>query len=340
MNMFFKSLRNAFVICFILSIAMILANWFMQGTFKWEDVKIPTLYNFYYGLPLSFVNGFFFDKITEYLPWDKEPFKRAWMGFLGSVILTMFTLFILNFILWVCIWGASFDALFSERNRIFYLVALMITILISSIIHAMTFFKEASESKALSAQLKEEKVVMELNALKANVDPHFLFNSFNVLYGLIDEDPKKAQFLLNELSGIYRYILENRTEQTTPLKEELAFAKKYLSLQQVRFENCIELEVDISDIALEKRLPGLSLQLLLENAVKHNAFNEQEQLVIKLYNEGDFLICANNKKPRKNIIEGSGMGLQNIIDRYGLLGDKTPTIHDSKDVFKVALPLL
>ncbi|MBT8229114.1 MAG: histidine kinase, partial [Bacteroidia bacterium] len=189
-------------------------------------------------------------------------------------------------------------------------------------------------------QLRQEKLISELNALKAHVDPHFLFNSFNVLSGLIEEDKEKAQDFLTGLSKIYRYILESRNEDTSTVRDELSFAKSYLDLHLARFENSIEMLVDISDETLNRSLPSLTLQLLLENAIKHNAFDEEEPLRIKIYNQDKFLVIENNRKKRMNLAMGNGMGLKNIRDRYSLLSKEIVTVKDTSDKFSVQIPLL
>lgn len=181
---------------------------------------------------------------------------------------------------------------------------------------------------------------MELNALRAHVDPHFLFNSFNVLSGLIDEDPEKAQSFLAGLSKIYRYILEQRNADTATLQEELAFAEKYLALQQMRFEGGIELSLEIEEALQVKKMPALTLQLLLENAIKHNRFDEQTPLRIELKTTAGQLVVRNNKAARTNLQEGNKMGLQNIKDRYALLGVDSVEIKDTPTGFLVKLPLL
>ncbi len=340
-NFIFKNeLTNAFKVIGMMTLAIFCILFLMNGKLTWDNIKLYTRYNFYYGMPLSLINGYFYDRLEKIYTWEDQAKKRIWLGILGSIILTMLTLVILNYLLWVVYWGNDVSVVFSERNRLFYVIALIITIIISSILYAINFYKALQESHLITERLRKEKLQMELNALKSHIDPHFLFNSFNVLYGLIDEDPKKAQSLLNKLSDIYRYILENRNENTNTLKDELEFANKYLEFQQTRFENSIIVDTDVDQKLMQFNIPSLSLQLLLENAIKHNAFSEALPLKIEIFDHDQKLVVKNNKRARKNLVRGSGLGLNNIRDRYALLIDTPITLEDKQHEFVVELPLI
>ena len=193
MKLFLDHIKSALRIILILCLVSIVIEFFIAGSISYDRSKMHFFYNFYYGLPLSIINGIYYDRLEQLLPWDKQPKSRAWIGFLGSIILTMITLIILNYILWVLIRGNNIDVLFAKGNRSMYLIALLITIIISLTLHALGFFKEINIEKRKSEKLRQEILRSELNALKAHVDPHFLFNSFNALSGLIDEDTDKAQ---------------------------------------------------------------------------------------------------------------------------------------------------
>jgi two-component system LytT family sensor kinase len=201
-------------------------------------------------------------------------------------------------------------------------------------------FPGSTKRKSYECQVAPGKLATELSALRAHVDPHFLFNSFNVLSGLIDEDKEKAQDFLAGLSRIYRYILEQRNEDTSTVRDELKFAEQYLNLQKMRFEDSINLDTQISPALLHKKIPSLTLQLLLENALKHNSFDEDEPLDISITEQEGSLLVRNNKKERKNISLGNGLGLQNIRDRYALLTTEALVIQDTEHFFTVKLPLI
>ena len=340
MNNIYKDIKSAAIIVMAICLVTIFIQIVLQGVLNLDIIKEQFFYNIYYGFPLSFFMSWFFDFLDKRISWDENPKLRAVLGIVGTVIMTMLILVILNFILWTVIEGKPIGVLWLKENRLFYIIGMVITVVVTSVIHAIGFFNEVQRVKKQSYELRQQKLSSELNALRAHVDPHFLFNSFNVLSGLIDEDKDRAQTFLSGLSSIYRYILEQRNEQTCTLEEELGFAKRYLELQHMRFENGIRLETDISTTYLERKVPSLTLQLLLENAIKHNAFDAKNPLVVKLSIEEDSLIIRNNYRPKKELIKSSGLGLQNITDRYDILSDRKIEVSSNDKEFIVKIPLL
>lgn len=327
-------------ILLIICLVTIVIQYVLLDELTWSIVGVQAKYNLYYGLPLTLVNGWFFDYLNRKIPWDERPKQRAFAGVVGSIAVTMLTLFILNFILMVFFDAGAGRSLWDRDNRRFYIIALIITGIVSMTMHAITFFQEGQNEKRISAKLRQEKLAMELSALRAHIDPHFLFNSFNVLSGLIDEDREKAQNFLSELSKIYRYILEQRHEDTSTVADELKFAERYLSLQRMRFEDSINFQSTISAGSMNKRIPSLSLQLLLENAIKHNGFDAEAPLDISILERNDNLLVRNTKRARSNLVIGNGMGLQNIRDRYALLTKKEIAVEEEETAFTVKLPLI
>lgn len=340
MKNFYRNLRVMAIIVTIIFALTIALNVFFGVNLSWRLVREQLFYNIYYGVPLTLANGYFFDFIGHRIPWYEKPRQRVFWGIIGSIVVTLGTVFLANFILWVLIYDNDMSILYSTENRSFYFSALIITLIITTALHAMGFFKEVQKERKLNAQLKQEKLEMELNALRAHVDPHFLFNSFNVLSGLIDEDPEKAQAFLAGLSKIYRYILEQRHEETSELQEEMNFAQRYLELQRMRFEDSIIFETEINEVAQQKKIPALTLQLLLENAIKHNGFSKENPLHILIKADGQTLEVQNNKRERTHIAASNKLGLQNIKDRYALLSELPVEILDQTHSFSVKLPLL
>ena len=336
----YRQLKPTLVIVSIIFVVTLALQFFMWQNIGWDNIWSSFLYNIYYGVPLCLVNGFFFDYLSKLVPWDIYPKRRAILGGVGSIALTMITLLTLNILLWVYIKGNDYTVLWNRNNRSFYIIGLVITIIVSTTIHAIGFFQEIQKEKRISQKLRQEKLASELSALRSQVDPHFLFNSFNVLSGLIDEDKEKAQKFLAGLSKIYRYVLEQRNDDVSTVSDELSFANKYLDLQQMRFENSIVVSSHISDDVLKKKIPSLSLQLLLENAIKHNGFSDERPLNINIKDENDMLIVTNSIQKRRNISDSAGMGLQNINDRYSLLSNKQITVDEDGILFTVKLPLI
>lgn len=340
MSNVYKEIKTILIIVLAICAVTTIIEVARLGTLNWDMLKTQIFYNAYYGVPLSLLGGYLFDNLDRIVSWDENPRLRVIIGIVGTIVVTMTALAILNLILWVWIKGNPLNVIYARENSMFYSIALLITVFVTVVMHAIGFYKEVQKQKEISHQLEKEKLSSELNALRTHVDPHFLFNSFNVLSGLIDEEPVKAQDFLSGLSKIYRYVLEKRNEDTCKLEDEIAFANRYLDLQKTRFEEGIKLKSEIPNDQLEKEIPSLTLQLLLENAIKHNAFDKENPLIIEMGVEGENLIVKNNVKARNKAAVSNGVGLQNIKDRYKLLSGEEVEIENGQDKFIVKLPLL
>lgn len=340
MNNIYKDFKAALGVVLAICIITIFIQLVLHGALNWTIIKEQLFYNAYYGFPLTFFGSWFFDYLNRKISWDDRPAMRAILGIFGTIVSTMLVLIALNFFLWTVIQGKSINTIWNEEHRLFYIIGIIITIVVTSLMHAIGFFKEVQAQKEISYNLKQQKLSSELNALRAHVNPHFLFNSFNVLSGLIEEDKDSAQTFLSGLSKIYRYILEQRNEDTCTVEEEVAFAEKYLDLHRMRFENGIRLSLEVGETQFQQKIPSLSLQLLLENAIKHNAFDASNPLHIELTSSNDFLIVKNNTAFRKDLVVSSGVGLQNIRDRYKILSEKEIDVISNENEFIVKLPYL
>ncbi len=274
------------------------------------------------------------------MSWSDGAQKRAILGTLITILVNLIVIYMVITLVTVLVYKGPADYVMTPNGKNMVLVTFVILTIVTLVFYSIGFFKEMQKEKLLSANLKEEKLKAELNALKSQVDPHFLFNSFNVLSGLIDEDPKQAQKFLSGLSKIYRYILENRNQELVTLEAELNFAKEYLKLQEIRFEDSVTVNFVVDDYNLSKQLPALSLQLVLENAIKHNGFDSQNPLSISITESDDIVTVKNNKRKRTHLKEGNGMGLTNISERYTLRQVIGFSIEDEKDFFAVHLPLI
>ncbi len=194
-------------------------------------------------------------------------------------------------------------------------------------------------------KIKEQKVIAgtasaKFDALKNQLDPHFLFNSLNVLTSLIEENPENAQKFTTSLSKVYRYVLEQKNKELVSVDEELEFAKTYMSLLKMRFEDSIIFDIPEKAKNPESKVVPLSLQLLLENAVKHNIVTSNNPLHIKIYEDGDSLVVENNLQTKQIVKKSSGVGLNNIMQRYDLLTSKKIHINKEANRFAVAIPML
>ena len=191
--------------------------------------------------------------------------------------------------------------------------------------------------------MKKEKMEYQYETLKSQINPHFLFNSFNTLITIIEDNQNKAVDYVETLSDYFRSILNYRDKDVIKLAEELDIVKAYFYLQQKRFGEYLSLTIDVPLTYQEDyAVPPLSIQLLVENAIKHNAVSHETPLKIEitLDDKNQFLFITNNLNPKKNHDPSTGIGLNNIFSRYKILTDQDVTVIRSDIQFKVELPLI
>ncbi len=207
-----------------------------------------------------------------------------------------------------------------------------------------TYFTTVDKKSSITEQkIITGNVSAQFESLKNQLDPHFLFNSLNVLNSLIEENPENAQEFTHGLSKTYRYILDQKNKEVVSLQEELDFAKTYIELLQVRFEESLTYEIDTTDVqnVEDLKVVPLSLQLLLENVIKHNKASSIKPLHIKIKVEPQgYLLIQNNLNRRQINEERNGIGLENIANRYALLTSKPIKIEETETEFNVKIPLL
>jgi ligand-binding sensor domain-containing protein len=191
-------------------------------------------------------------------------------------------------------------------------------------------------------QLQQEKIQFQFEVLRNQINPHFLFNSFNTLISAIEDNPKMAVGYVEQLSAFFRNIVNYRDKDVITLGEEISLLKTYFYLQQKRYGDSLQLNINISEDAKKQLfIPPLTLQLLLENAIKHNAVSKETVLVIDLLMQNEKqLILRNNLNPKLSPQPGTGMGLQNIINRYNILSKDAVVVNNDKKYFTVSLPVL
>jgi hypothetical protein len=221
-----------------------------------------------------------------------------------------------------------------------FISTFLLSSLVIAIYEASSFAFQLQKTVTEKANLERHYVESQLEGLRNQVNPHFLFNSLNTLIYLIPEDADKAVRFVQQLSKVYRYVLESRDAKTILLGEELKFLHSYIFLQKERFGENLQVELsDLTDRNNQAIVP-LSLQLLFENAIKHNVISTEKPLKIEVFAENGALIVRNNLQKKNQIMESTGVGLQNIKDRYQLLSQKPVDVIVSTQFFTVAIPLL
>ncbi len=224
--------------------------------------------------------------------------------------------------------------------------SLVPTLLVYLVYEAVYFFEAWKLNVRKTESLARAGVQSQLDVLKNQLDPHFLFNSMNTLAALIDEENLDAQQYLERLSDVYRYVLVSRSRNTVPLEEEIAFLDAYVYLNKIRFRDNLQVETILSPETYRQYVTPLSLQMLIENAIKHNVVSKDKPLKIKIQQEGDQYLVVENNIQEKTIFRGADrdkstrVGLQNIINRYSLLTDRQVEVIRSGELFTVKIPLL
>ena len=338
-----KNFRKSIVLSFIIGCAVFVIGNAMSGDLNFESVnKFLINFSMYqlYSFVLGFSNMYFFDYM-ERLQWKKKDrVKRIVIGIIGSTVLTLIGLFFLRGFSSIAIYGSSFQYFIVNEKIQYYQFGLWITLTIVIIFHFVYFYNRYQQNKITEQKVIAGTASAKFDALKNQLDPHFLFNSLNVLTSLIEENPENAQKFTTSLSKVYRYVLEQKSKELVSVDEELEFAKTYMSLLKMRFEDSIVFDIPEKAKNPESKVVPLSLQLLLENAVKHNTVTSSKPLHIKIYEDGDSLVVENNLQTKQIVKKSSGVGLNNIMQRYDLLTDKKIHINKEANRFAVAIPML
>lgn len=309
-----------------------------------ENFMLTVAVCFMYSFILGAGNGLINDYLNKKFPWSEATTKRAIISIISILVANTIMVYFCNYINFVIFQKAATpEEYFSGKYGFVNWFTINIALLISAFLHAKGFMEElkkTSKKEVVEQKLIAKSANAQFESLKNQLDPHFLFNSLNVLSSLIDENPKQAQKFTASMSKIYRYVLEQKDKELVTVEDELEFAKTYCDLLKTRFEGSVDFVFNVRKEDYRRFVVPLSLQLLLENCIKHNFATSSRPLVIKIFSENDTLCIENNLQVREQIKESSGIGLANIVQRYALLTKKNVFIEKSEDYFKVKLPVL
>ncbi|WP_035084588.1 2TM domain-containing protein [Aquimarina latercula] len=337
-----KDIKFIAIVSLVISLVVAVLNLLTNG-FKFEEVFTVSWFgiNFMYSFFLCYINTLYFRFINYKFEWKNKGVKRIVIGAGGSIIITMIGFAICEFIAAVIILERqTVEEFLADQSFKDYIFPLLFTTVISLFFHAMYFYKALQEKKVTEQKIIAGTASAKFDALKNQLDPHFLFNSLNVLTSLIDENPRMAQKFTTSLSKVYRYVLEQKDKELVTVDEELKFAKTYMTLLKLRFEDSIIFEMLESAGNSEAKVVPLSLQILLENTIKHNVVMPDRPLHIKIYEDDGFLIVENNLQPKEVIKQSSGVGLGNVQQRYGLLTKREFSVFKTETAFIAKLPIL
>ncbi|MGA0555191.1 sensor histidine kinase [Larkinella sp. VNQ87] len=279
-------------------------------------------------------NRFIIVRMRRRFPSYSQTTQRLLSEAVLALVYTLVVTYILDEILCKAIFH-------NDQMLVGFKISLIPTLLVYLVYEAVYFFESWKLNVRKTESLARESVQSQLEVLKNQLDPHFLFNSLNTLAALIDDENHDAQQYLERLSDVYRYVLVSRSKNTVPLEEEIRFLDAYVYLNKIRFRENLQVEKHLSPEAYRQFVTPLSLQMLIENAIKHNVVSKENPLKIKIQQEGDQYLVIENNIQEKTILEKSTrVGLQNIINRYSLLTDRQVEVIRSGGLFTVKIPLL
>jgi len=339
----FKSLKRDFIVCLKLTLIFGIFFTIVNQRFTLKGSSMVFLFSAMYSFTLGLGNGMINDFLDTKFNWVKETNKRVWAGVIATVIYTIIAILIIHYVMYVVFMGIKFENFFKGDLIFAHLFAIVLSLGIAAFFHAKGFmvnWKASIKQESTQQQIVAKTETAKFETLKSQIDPHFLFNSLNVLTSLIGENPNQAEKFTTKLSKVYRYVLEQRNKELIPLDEELKFARTYMELLQMRFEDAVKFNIPTMVSNSDLKIVPLSLQLLLENAVKHNVVSSAKPLEISIFEQDGFLQIQNNINPKEAIGKSTKVGLRNIADRYGLITDKNVRIENNNKTFTVSLPLL
>lgn len=338
-----KNFKNDVWVCFKLTIIFGIFFVIVNKAFTLKEAGLVFLFSAMYSFILGLGNGLLNDYLSTKWDWVTQTNQRVWAGVVSTVIYTIVAVLLIHYVQYILILGNDMSVFF-QRNLLFaHLFAIILSLGIATFFHAKGFminWKASVKKETTQHEIVAKTETAKFETLKSQIDPHFLFNSLNVLTSLIGENPVQAEKFTTKLSKVYRYVLEQRNKELVPIQEELQFAKTYMELLQMRFEDAVKFSIPNEVSNPDLKIVPLSLQLLLENAVKHNVVSSTKPLEIQIFEENGFLQIQNNINPKEAIGKSTKVGLRNIADRYGLITDKNVEILNNKKTFTVSLPLL
>lgn len=306
---------------------------------------LSLLVAFCYAAGLWFANAYTADLLNIRVGWSERPIRRLLLTVGASFGASVLVMAVVGELTSVLLMHRPLG--YSLRHHFVPNAAfpLLTTVVVSLFMHSRSFLLAWREATVRAERLEKESAVARLDSLRRQVDPHFLFNSLNALTSLVEEEPQRAVRFIRQLSSVYRYVLESQSQELVPLSEELAFAEAYIFLQKTRLDEALRVEFDLPPAAEATtwHLPPLALQLLLENALKHNTAYQASPLHLRVTVDvaAATLTVRNTLRPRRlPASEASGRGLANLRARYAFLTPRPVAAGPVDEEFVVTLPLL
>ena len=302
---------------------------------SWEHLKFAFLYNVTIGTALWKGNEFISHVVFALYRGDKYMNKKLVVNMVVAMIYTVICSLSLNF-LWIRF--SDHGHFINENLTILVMIQIFITIIITTIFLSIGFYRFWRESLLEQGKLKAEALELQLQALKNQVNPHFLFNSLNTLTSLVETDQNQAVKYIKKLSDVYRYILEYKDKDLIPVQTEILCVESFVYLQKIRFGDNLSIKID--SFSPQKEVIPLSVQMLIENGIKHNIISRDQPLKILIFEENNYLIVRNNLQRKSSIRDSNLVGLNNLKSRYEYMTNRPFYIDESEEYFTVKVPLI
>jgi two-component system, LytTR family, sensor kinase len=307
-----------------------------------QSILIELCCSLFFCVLISESSIFINNRFNQYISWIEKPIQRLTLQTIATLISTL-TIISTQFLLGILLsdrtdWGFGQEEITGIAQWI--IVSVFIALMISSINTVNYLITNWKKSFVEAAELKQAAAEAELHALKLQLDPHFVFNNLSVLSELILEDQQLGYAYAENFSKVYRYLLVNAKTNLISLEDELKFVKAYIFLIENRVGAGVSFKIDIEEKYLTGTIPLLTMQILIENALKHNKTLKSDPLKINIYvNKHKELVISNTVSPLERKPISSGIGLNNIIKRYKLLTDKNIEINVNDHQYTVNIPL-
>jgi two-component system, LytTR family, sensor kinase len=339
---------------------LIFRNWFyrllsgaLAGLLTWllAEVGLNLRYRYFelFSNPMNYLYAGIFgivmlESIFRIWKWidrhqyrESSPGRRFILQSISGILIAVFWILVVRLLYSYLFFPGKLIILWDELLIIFLVIFFILTLNFADIGNFLV--ERYRKSLAEVEKFRKENAEYQFEMLKLQLNPHFLFNSLNTLSSLVHEDPDKSAEFIRKLSDVYRYVLDNRSKELVTLREEMEFIRSFAFLQGLRFQGMIDFRFGVSDDTLDRKIAPMTLQLLVENAVKHNVASSKMPLWIEIKTNNKEIIVTNNIQPKEDHA-GTGVGLKNISSRYEFLTGRKVEIFKDDDLFRVVVPLI
>lgn len=334
-----KFFFGALIIAFLVPSVFLMISLISREPVNWHQITVGGVFTFFITITITYFNIGIANSMSRKFPW-KEGLTRRLL--IELALTSLSAVFIISIVVTILYNISDFHAGYPYWLMLFQngMIAIIINIILMSLLEGRELFMMWKTSLVETEALRRQNIESRYSALISYVNPHFLFNNLNVLSFLISSEPEKAQEFVRQFSWIYRYFMEVKDKSLVSLEQEMEFMKSYIFLQKIRYENKLDFMLNISLNEKEYLLPPFSLQLLIENAIKHNEVSNLNPLMIEVFTEDESLVVRNKLLLRTFPEESTGFGIKNLIERYAHFTDLKPSFENSGKVYTARIPLL